>query len=120
MQEGGRQLRFTKNGKALIAHPSGEIDLANAGDMREELLAAIDEDTWHLLLDLSDVTYMDSSGVRVLFDVSRVLATKRRQLGIVLIDGSPLEKLFKVTHVNEAALVCSSVEECLETFASID
>jgi len=52
--------------------PNGEIDIATAGPLREELLALVEaEHPDHLVVDLRDVTFMDSSGLAVLIRVHK-------------------------------------------------
>lgn len=48
----------------------GEIDLSNA-DRLAGILRAELEGGWELSLDLSDVTFIDSTGLQVLLDLSR-------------------------------------------------
>ncbi len=48
----------------------GEIDMSNA-DRLATILRAEREKAWELTLDLSDVTFMDSSGLQMLLDLSR-------------------------------------------------
>ena len=51
-----------------VAHLTGDIDLANAGSLEQEILAAFEEG-WMLgvVLDLSRVTFLDSAAIRLLF-----------------------------------------------------
>jgi stage II sporulation protein AA (anti-sigma F factor antagonist) len=57
---------------------SGDVDLANASDIEAELTAAIPNRATSVTLDLSDVTYLDSAGLQVVF----ALAVKLRRLQI--------------------------------------
>jgi anti-anti-sigma factor len=45
---------------------AGEIDLATAAEMEAPVLEMLDNGFAHVVLDLREVTFMDSSGVRVL------------------------------------------------------
>ncbi|HVF12344.1 MAG TPA: STAS domain-containing protein [Actinomycetota bacterium] len=107
-------LRIRRQGEVIVAQLSGEIDLTRSADLKDDLISALDDELMDLVLDLSEVRYMDSSGITVLFHLARRLETKRRGLGIFLPAGSPLQRLFKITHVHEAALLCESLEECIE------
>lgn len=50
--------------KTVIAHLSGEIDHHNAKDLRSDIDSAIDRHhPENVVLDFSDVTFMDSSGI---------------------------------------------------------
>ena len=43
----------------------GEIDLASVPELEQPLLELVDSGFGQIVLDLQDVTFMDSSGVRV-------------------------------------------------------
>ena len=49
---------------------AGELDLGNAADVQTALSSAVSNDTVDVELDLTDVTYLDSAGLRVLFAVT--------------------------------------------------
>jgi anti-anti-sigma factor len=60
---------------------SGEIDLANVVSTENKLLDAITDETTSASVDLSNIDYIDSTGVRILF----TLATRLRVLHIPLV-----------------------------------
>jgi len=53
-----------------IAELSGELDLASAPDLREQLLRLLRPGASRLVLDLSRVTFCDASGLAVLVGAS--------------------------------------------------
>jgi anti-sigma B factor antagonist len=59
--------------EAQLVRVAGEVDASTAGALRRCLRSARDERAT-LLLDLSDVGFIDSSGLRVLLDASRAAA----------------------------------------------
>ncbi len=61
----------------------GEVDLQNAGDVEAQLTEAISNQATMVSIDLSDVAYLDSAGLRVLFHLVDRLATL--QIGVELI-----------------------------------
>jgi anti-anti-sigma factor len=50
----------------VVVRFPAEVDLATAGPLRDQLLAALNRDGAHLVVDALDVTFMDSSGVNAL------------------------------------------------------
>jgi anti-anti-sigma factor len=67
--------------------PRGEIDLANR-DALDAQLQELWESGWqHVVLDLRDVTFLDSSGLHVLLTHHRSAVESQRRLTIA--DGSP-------------------------------
>lgn len=68
---------------AVRVVPSGELDLANAGALRaqlDELRAAGFE---HVVLDLRDLTFMDSSGVRLILREDRLARSAGRRFALI-------------------------------------
>lgn len=56
----------TKDGCVHIAI-SGEIDLANATDLEEHILPTVSNQATAMSIDLTDLTYMDSTALQILF-----------------------------------------------------
>ncbi|MBP3541938.1 MAG: anti-sigma factor antagonist [Clostridia bacterium] len=76
---------------------SGELDHCNASKIRrqlDDLLA--DEDILRLCLDLSDLTFMDSSGIGVLLGRLRILEQRGGSLAVKNMS-QPIAKLFHLT-----------------------
>ena len=95
-----------------LARAAGEIDLSNAAEFAEALIEVVDGASPGLIVDMSSLRYVDSAGVRALFDVIRHLEARRQTVALVLAESSPLKKLIKVTNVHEAIPVCDTAEEC--------
>jgi anti-sigma B factor antagonist len=55
----------------LVVRVSGEIDIASAPKLREELLGALRRHGARLALDLDGVTFMDCAGIDVLLTARR-------------------------------------------------
>jgi anti-sigma B factor antagonist len=59
-------------GDRAVVEVGGEIDLYSGAELRDELLRVLHRHGPRLILDLREVTFMDSAGIEVL------LATRRR------------------------------------------
>jgi anti-sigma B factor antagonist len=77
---------------------TGELDLATAPELRQRLDAVIAAGTRTLDLDLSDVTFLDSSGLVVLLAARQGLHGKDQQLR-VLNPSEPVLRVFEVSGV---------------------
>lgn len=51
---------------ALVVRPVGEVDHAEASTFREPLLAALDQTSDKVVVDLGELTFIDSTGLTVL------------------------------------------------------
>ena len=50
---------------------SGEIDLSTVGELQELLQPSLDDDPKLIVLDLREVSFLDSSGLRVILRLNR-------------------------------------------------
>ena len=83
---------------------SGEIDLANAAAVEDEIREAVSNLPAVVSVDLSDLTYLDSAGVRILF----TLASRLQALRIAL------RALFGLDHAEDGV-----VDRLRVTYASM-
>lgn len=103
MSEQLATLRVRERGEIVLAVVEGEIDLSNAGALQGELTAAVPNSARGLLLDLSGVEFLDSSGVHMLYDVADRLATRQQRFAVVLEPDAPPRRAIELSGVEPAA-----------------
>ena len=59
-------VRLDEDGESRIIRATGELDLATTEALQKALQHAFDGDTASLILDVSEVTFIDSTGLRAL------------------------------------------------------
>jgi anti-sigma B factor antagonist len=92
--------------------PSGEIDAFSAPQLGTRLLALADEGDADVVVDLSKVTFMDSTGIGVILNALRALTSRGRRLVLVC----PTDRIlrpFEVTGLVSRLQIASSREEAL-------
>ena len=72
---------------------SGELDLATRDTLRDELEHAEVSEAKRILLDLKDLTFIDSSGIAILVEAHQRSATAGTQLRVLVVDGQVREVL---------------------------
>lgn len=99
----------------------GELDIANAPRLREQLLILLDRQLPRgLILDLSELEFMDSSGTAVLVNTER----RARMLGCAFALAAPqavVSRVLRISGLDQHFLVFESVSavgEAGQTFAS--
>jgi anti-anti-sigma factor len=75
----------------------GEIDLQNAHEVETQLVQAISNEANVVSIDLADVAYIDSAGLRVLFHLVDRLATLQIAVGLVAPMGSPSRRVIELS-----------------------
>jgi anti-sigma B factor antagonist len=90
-------LRMLDEGGLRIGVVEGDVDLASARDLAAEILNAVPSAAQGLVLDLTHVRYLDSTGVSMLLEIHRSLDSRRQRLSVVLPRTSHLWRLFEIT-----------------------
>ena len=65
------QLSTTRAGERAIVTVGGEVDLETASQLGDHALEALRDVSPHVVLDLAQVTFMDSTGLKVLLSIQR-------------------------------------------------
>lgn len=102
-----------RHGDADVLTVCGEVDLATAPLVRETLRALIEDGTGPVVVDLSEVPFMDSSGVHVLVESHRALASQNRRLAIVCRLHGQIHKLLALVGLLELLTVHRSLESAV-------
>jgi anti-sigma B factor antagonist len=110
------QLRTEHVGSALIAHLSGDVDLSNVTVLRTRLLGAVD-DVDALVVDLSDTSYVDSTGVRLLFELAERFNRTGHPVRAVVPAEALVRRVVVLTKLDRVVELHETVEDAL---ASLD
>ena len=78
-----------------VVEPSGEIDLATAPELEACLDALFESGTRRIIIDLRDVTFIDSTGLRALLRARGRLEVTRGIL-VVVCENASIRRVFDV------------------------
>jgi anti-sigma B factor antagonist len=95
-----------------VVSPSGEIDAITAPQLGRRLLGLADQGNTDVVVDLSGVTFMDSTGIAVLLNALRRLTSRRGRLVLVCATERVLRP-FEVTGLVGHLQIFRSREEAL-------
>lgn len=98
---------------AVVVGIEGDIDLSNAHEVRSALESATGPDATGLVVDLSQVGYLDSSGVAVLVGVARDLGVRRQRLVVVAPADSAVRRVLEIVQIDQAAGLHAALPEAL-------
>jgi anti-anti-sigma factor len=110
-------LRSEERDGHVVVRLTGEIDLANADAVGADVRRAVENRTFALALDLCEVTYVDSAGVRLLFDLAAELRARRQELLVVSSPDSPIASVLSIIALDRVAVVAADLESALEQVA---
>lgn len=85
---------------ATVIALAGEVDIYTAPRLREELTRTISRGSHHLVVDLSGVEFLDSSGLHALVGALKKVRTYDGSLRLVGARDRVL-KIFRITHLTK-------------------
>ena len=106
-------LDFQMQDGILVAHLEGEIDLSNVGEIRSSLLREMRNDLLGLVLDLTDVGYLDSTGVQVIYEVREHLNNRGHEMRLVVPEGSTISKILELVDAFSVVGIVPTVDSAL-------
>ena len=95
----------------IIVRLAGELDLYNAPVVRESLLAAIESEPDRLVIDLGDVTFVDSTALGVLLE-ARARLTRSGSF-VLAAAGAETRRTLQVSGLDRHIAIADSVDEAL-------
>lgn len=82
-----------------VARLTGAIDLSNVDDVGRRLEEAVSNRAHGLIVDLSGVTYLDSTGLRLIFRLARQLGDRQQGLRLVVPEESRIRRVLQLAGV---------------------
>ena len=95
----------------IVVSLTGELDLYNANEVRETLLACCAESPERLVVDLSGVTFIDSTALGVLIEARARLANRRGFL--LAAPGIETRRALEVSGLDRHFVVHESLDDAL-------
>lgn len=100
-----------------IARLNGRLDIAHSDEFESAVLARLDESPRDVLINLSGVTYMSSSGIRALLAIYRHTHAQERRMTIC--DPSPVvKKILDVVDIDQIFQIYDHEEKAIEALAA--
>jgi anti-sigma B factor antagonist len=93
-------VRTEQHGDAAVVVPTGELDLATAPALEEALQRAFDGGSGRVVLDLRELEFIDSSGLRTLLTARRQAEVASAQFSLVAGHRS-LERTLEIAGVHK-------------------
>ena len=106
-------IEVQQKGVVVLVRLVGEVDLSNVDIVRSDLLEPVGHETESLIIDLSDTQYLDSTGIRMLFDIAVRLHARRQRLRLVVSDETIVRRVLILTKLDQSVPFDRSVDAAL-------
>ena len=105
--------------RILVAELDGEIDLSNAAALGAEIDDRLANEVLGVVIDLTRVTYVDSAGIHVLFDLRHRLKSRGQEICLVVPPGSAIFRALEIAYVPRLVPVFESANAAIESISDI-
>ena len=97
----------------VVARIEGEIDMSNAPAIGNRLRDLLTNRSEALVVDLGPTTYLDSSGLALLFSLAEELQSRQQRLHVVVPEGSQLIRAIRITGLDRAVPTHGTLDQAL-------
>ena len=104
------QIATTPGSDRYVITVTGEVDLATSPDLDVAIIAAIESGTPSVAIDLTDVSFMDSSGLGVIVRGLKRCREADKDLDLVITNERVL-KVFGITGLDQVIPIHASIED---------
>ena len=111
------QVEASETDGVVVVRLSGELDVAGAEATGGRIGQAVPNSAHGLVVDFTDLRFIDSSGVAMLFTLARRLESRRQRLRCVAPPGSPVARVLEIVEFGRAAPVDQHLEQALAGIA---
>ena len=108
------ECKFEKMGKTLVSGVFGELDHHNAASLREEMdTNFISSGAKNMVIDLSGLELMDSSGIGVIMGRYRLVNSRG---GKLFVSGAKpsIKKIIELSGLGKLVSLCDTAEQALK------
>ena len=112
-------LNLKKVENTVIIYLEGRLDVHLSADIEKEINKLIDSDPRsNLLLNLKEVEYMSSSGLRIFVSTMRILKESNRKLVLCNMNNA-VRKIFEVVELTDMFDIFSSEDEAIKYLKTV-
>lgn len=96
-----------------VLHVRGEVHVSTAPELSSRLNDAIDVGRTAIVIDLSEVEFIDSTGLSVLLSAQRRIDRAAGRMALVCANPTVM-RLFEITHLDSTFAILATGEEALK------
>jgi len=110
-------VQFSDQERVVVARLSGEVDLSNAEAIENAIVEATPNHALALVLDVSQLDYLDSAGIHLIYKLREKLRARGQTLRLVIPPDSPANDALRLAGVPRNIDTAESLEAAMAEFA---
>jgi anti-sigma B factor antagonist len=110
-------LNHRQEGNRTILDVAGEVDVYTAPKLREKLVELVGDGNYHIIVDMTKVEFLDSTGLGVLVGGLKRVRSHEGSLALVC-NQERILKIFRITGLTKVFPIHDSLDEALQDAAA--
>jgi anti-anti-sigma factor len=90
------RVEYEEEDDFIVVQIIGEVDISNVGEVGYEVRNAVPNAVLGVVVDFSKTEYLDSSGIRMLFELAKRLRTRDQQLAVVAPGSGMIRRVLEI------------------------
>lgn len=90
------RVETAQKGRVYTVRVCGEIDISNADEISDVMESSVPNTAERIVVDLSELRYLDSSGIAAVFRFVERLRGRRQEVGLVVPTDAPVRRLLEI------------------------
>jgi anti-anti-sigma factor len=111
------QIEQRDGDEVIVARLSGELDIAGAEPTGRRIAEAVPSSARGVVVDMTELDFIDSSGISMLFSLARRVGSRRQELRVVAPAGRPVARVLEIVEFERAAPVHADVDAAVAGIA---
>ncbi len=107
------QVRTERESDVLVATVTGRIDSATVSEFQHLMEAAITDDDSKVIVDLENLSYINSAGLRAVLVIAKNLWKRDARLALFSLQSS-IQEVFTIAGFDKIIQICGSKAEALD------
>jgi anti-sigma B factor antagonist len=108
------EVRYEREEETVVAILTGEIDMSNATSVRQQIAESVTPDDDAVIIDMSQLSFIDSAGLHAMIELGTVLDERRQQLLLCLPSKSTIRRAIEIIGLPHAVSVYADRGEAME------
>jgi anti-sigma B factor antagonist len=105
-----------KHKNYILVRIEENINVSNAGSLKSKLLEIVKQKSDNVLLDLTKIKYIDSTGIGIIIYIKKELETAGKKYAVFVGDNMSLEDIFLLTKMDKYVDILHNQEEIEKMF----
>lgn len=103
-------VEVSRDGDRVVIRWTGDVDTANVRWFEQRSLGSVENSDTEAILDLHEVTYLDSAGIRAILAMHRALSERQQSMRLVIPDTSVCRKALSVAGVDAVMPIAPTLD----------